>query len=114
MGLALESFGIIYKLEQGLGRVRDNLRESDSIAMSANFLIRSEQILGRLVMCGFVLCTVQVTAASIAITERDACSKLRAVQQRIRGLSNTRRIIGALIVIRERAPLGARIYDATL
>jgi hypothetical protein len=99
LSLTFESLGIINELEEMLGCVGNVLGNVDGVAMSTNLLVCGEKSLGGLVSGRFALSTKEVAAASAAVTEGDGGLKLRTIEKRICAITNTRRIIVALIII---------------
>lgn len=84
----------------------------DSITVGTDLLVGSEKILGALVMGGLVLGALEITAASGAVAEGNGSGELRAVEEWVRTISDTGWVVAALVVIRERAPLGACVDNA--
>lgn len=112
LGLAFERLCVVDHLEEVLGRIGARLGQADGVAVRANLLVRRHEVLGALVMRCLVLRALQVATATRAIAKRNRGGELRPVQQRVRAISHTRRVIVALVIVCKRTPLGARVDDA--
>lgn len=91
--LALESLCIIDQLEQVLGSIGDILGNVNGVAVSTDLLVCCEKTLGGLVVGGLVLGAHEVTAASVAILKGDGGSELGTIEEEVRTVTDTRRII---------------------
>ena len=112
LGLPFESLSVIDDLEQVLRKVGSRLWDMDSITVGTDLLVGSEEVLGALVMGRLVLGALEITAASRAVAEGNGSGKLGAVEERVCTISDTGWVVAALVIIRERAPLGACVDNA--
>ena len=113
LGLPFESLSVIDDLEQVLRKVGSRLWDMDSITVGTDLLVGSEEVLGALVMGRLVLGALEITAASRAVAEGNGSGKLGAVEERVCTISDTGWVVAALVIIRERAPLGACVDNTT-
>lgn len=95
-----------------LGKVGRGLGNVVSIAMGTDLFVGGQKILGALVMGRLVLCALKIATAARRITEGNGSGELGSVKERVRAISDARGVIAALVVIRERAPLGACVDNA--
>lgn len=109
--LALEQLGIVglaVEMLCSLGRgPADVLRVAQRGDLAKGGL---ERLVG-LVMVGLVVGSRQVAHTQAAVAKANLRLQLGAVEQRVGGVTDTRGVIVALVVIREGAPLGARVDD---
>lgn len=97
-----------------LGRVGDRVGELPTVTQCTNLLVGLQEVLIALVVRGLVLRAVQFLAAHVAITECDARVQLSAVEESVRAITDTARVVVALIVVGESAPFGAGVDRALL
>lgn len=79
-----------------------------SITESSDLLVGNQEGLVGLVGVGLVLGTVQIFAPH-AVAKRDARVQLSAIKKSVRAITDTRRIIIALVIVGESTPFGADI-----
>jgi hypothetical protein len=108
--LALESFGVVDELEQVLCVIRDVLGNANGVAMCTNLLVSREKTFCSLISSRSAVGTVELVAAG-AFAESDAGLKLSTIEKGICAITNTRRVIIALVVVRKGTPLGSSIDD---
>lgn len=108
---ALKGFGIIDELEEMLCVIRDVLGNANSVTVGTDLLVSSEKTLSSLVSSRSAVGTMELMAAG-AFTKSDACLKLSAVEEGVGAVTNTRRIVIALIIVREGTPLRSSIDNA--
>lgn len=113
-GLALEKAALVSILVEMLRGVRDRIRQLPAITKRANLLVSLQQDLVALVVAGLVLSAMQFLAAHVAITKGDARVQLGAVEKSVGAVTDTARVVAALIVVGESAPLGAGVDGALL
>jgi hypothetical protein len=94
-----------------LSGIGDILGDIDSIAVSTDLLVCSKKTFGSLICRGLSLSTEKVSTAGTTVAKSDGSLKLRTVEERICAITNTRRIIIALIVVGEGTPLRTSIDD---
>lgn len=112
LGLPFESLSIIDNLEQVLREVGGGLGDVDSIAVGTDLLVSSQKVLGALVMRRLVLGALEIATAAGAVTKSDRSRELGSVEKWVGAISDTRWVVAALVVICERAPLGACVDNA--
>ena len=112
LGLPFESLSVIDDLEQVLREVGSSLGDMDSVAVRTDLLVGGQKVLGALVMGRLVLRALEIATAARRIAKGNGSGELRTVEQRVRAVSDTRGVVAALVVIRERAPLGACVDNA--
>ena len=108
LGFAFECSRVVDHLEEMLGRIRDRLCYADCIAVGTDLSIGGQKSLVGLGVGGLTLGSGELTALD-AVAERDSRLQVRSIQKRIWGFPNTRRIIVALIVVREGTPFRTSI-----
>lgn len=99
LGLPFKCLCIIDKLEEMLSVARGVGCDTNCIAEVANGLVIFQQVLIGLVLTGFVLGTVQRTTTAARITESDGRGELGSVEKVIGTVSNTGRIVVALVIV---------------
>jgi hypothetical protein len=111
--LALEQLLIVCHSEQHLGCVLCSLADVLRVAERGDLTKGGLERLVALVVVALVVGTRQLAHLQTTITETDLGLQLRTAQQRVGGVTDTRWVVVALVVVGERTPLGACI-DAAL
>ena len=111
LGLALEVLGVVGHLEDVLGGILNRLGNIDRIAEVTNFAIGGKKSLGGFIVLGSVLGAVQLSRAH-ALTKADTGLELRTVQEWVDRVTDTGRIVIALIIVGEGSPLRAGVDNA--
>ena len=95
-------------------RVPSNIRRNTGrVTEGTQLFVGSQESLGRLIMCSFILSSMQIAASTIStVVKGDGGLQLRAIQERVCTISNTRGVIVSLIVVRKGSPLGASVNDS--
>ena len=109
--LPLKVLGVVGHLEDMLGGVLNRLGNIDRIAEMTNLAIGGKKGLSGLVVLGAVLSAVQLSRAH-ALTETNAGLALRTVQEGVDRVTDTGRVVIALIVVGEGSPLRAGVDNA--
>jgi hypothetical protein len=94
------------------GRLRHRAWHLEAVTQRANLLVGDEQRLVTLVDVGLALRAVQVFASD-AVAECDTSVELSTVQEGVRAVTDTRRVVVALVIVGECTPFRADV-DTTL
>ena len=89
------------------------MRKVVRVTVGTDLLESLKQVLVTLVCCGLALGAVEFLATQRAITKCNAGLELITIEQKIRSITNTARIIVALVVVGKGTPLGS-LVDAAL
>lgn len=112
LGLPFESLCVLDDLEEVLREVRCGLWDMDGIAVGADLLVCGKKVLSALIMGRLVLGALEIAAAAGGIAKGNSCGKLGPVEKRIGTISDTGWVITSLVIVCERAPLGACVDNA--
>jgi hypothetical protein len=112
LALAFGQSGLARVLVEVFGGVRYGIGQLPSIAKRTDLFVGHKKRFVALVDVGLVLGAVQILAPH-AVTEGDTRVQLRTVEQGVRSITDTRRVVVALVVVGECTPFRADV-DVTL
>lgn len=97
-----------------LGGVGNGIGQLPAVTQGANLLVGLQETLVALVVARLILRAVQFLTAHVAVTEGDARVQLGAVEESVGAVTDTARVVAALIVVGKGAPLRRGIDGALL